>query len=145
MTRLHFSIEINAPREKVWQVLWEDATYRDWTSVFAEGSYAVSDWNEGSTIQFLDPKSGSGMSAVIVKKTPNEFMSFRHIAEIKNGQEQPPAASSGGRENYTLTKNTRTTLTVDLDAPDEYRQMFEDMFPRALGRVKTLSEKQQLV
>jgi hypothetical protein len=52
MKQLHFSTDINAPRETVWNVLWNDATYRDWTSVFAEGSYAVSDWNEGSKIQF---------------------------------------------------------------------------------------------
>ena len=142
MNRLHFSIDIDARRERVWKILWEDATYRDWTSAFAEGSYAVSDWKEGSTIQFLDPTSGSGMSAIIEKKSPNEFMSFKHVAEIKNGHEQPPAAWSGAHENYTLTENgSGTKLSVDLDAPDEYRQMFEDKFPQALQRVKTLSEK----
>jgi hypothetical protein len=31
-------------------------------------------------------------------------------------------------------------LTVDLDTPDEYRQMFEGKFPQALQRVKTLAE-----
>ena len=142
MKQLHFSTEINAPRETVWRVLWDDASFRDWSSVFAEGSYAVSDWNEGSTIQFLDPGSGSGMSAVIEKKRPHEFMSFRHIAEIKDGQEQPPAAWSGAHENYTLTaRNGRTTLKVDLDSSDEYKAMFEDKFPKALQRVKVLSEK----
>lgn len=141
MTRLHFSIDIASPRDKVWRVLWDDASYRDWTSVFAEGSYAESDWNEGSTITFIDPSSGSGMSAVIEKKRPGEFMSFRHEAEIKDGAVQPPASWSGAHENYTLTANDgRTTLTVDLDALDEHRQMFEDKFPQALKRVKSLSE-----
>jgi uncharacterized protein YndB with AHSA1/START domain len=141
MNRLHFSIDIAAPRDKVWRVLWDDASFRDWTSVFAQGSYAVSDWNEGSTIQFIDPSSRDGMSAVIEKKRPGEFMSFRHEAEIKNGKVQPPAEWSGAHENYTLTANDgRTTLTVDLDAPDEYREMFEGKFPEALQRVKQLSE-----
>lgn len=141
LNRLRFSIDIAAPRDKVWRVLWDDASFRDWTSVFAEGSYAVSDWNEGSTIQFIDPASRSGMSAIIEQKRPAEFMSFRHEAEIKDGQVQPPAAWSGAHENYTLTANDgRTTLTVDLDAPDDHRQMFEDKFPQALERVKTLSE-----
>ena len=142
MRKLHFSIDIDAPREHVWNVLWEDGTFRDWTSVFAEGSYAVSDWEEGSKVQFLDPGSGSGMAAVIEKKTPHAFMSFRHVAEIKNGQEQPPASWSGAHENYTLTEHRGgTTLSVDLDAPDEFREMFEDKFPKALQRVKTLSER----
>jgi uncharacterized protein YndB with AHSA1/START domain len=141
MKPLHFAIEIDAPRERVWKTLWDDSSYRDWTGVFAEGSYAVSDWNEGSKIQFLDPAGGNGMSAVIEKKRPVELMSFRHVAEIKNGQEQPPAEWSGAHENYTLTaRNGKTVLSVDLDAPDEYRKMFEDKFPQALRRVKTLAE-----
>jgi uncharacterized protein YndB with AHSA1/START domain len=141
MNRLQFSVDIAAPRDKVWQVLWDDASYRDWTSVFAEGSYAVSDWNEGSPIQFIDPASGNGMAAVIEKKRPGEFMSFRHEAEIKDGTVQPPAAWSGAHENYLLTANDgRTTLRVDLDAADEHRQMFEEKFPQALTRVKNLAE-----
>ena len=141
MNRLHFSIDIKAPRERVWNVLWDDATYRDWTSVFSEGSYAVSDWNEGSPVQFLDATGHSGMSAVIEKMRPGEFMSFRHEAEIKDGQIQPSAGWSGAHENYTLTShNGQTTLAVDLDTADEHRQMFEDRFPKALRRVKTLAE-----
>jgi uncharacterized protein YndB with AHSA1/START domain len=38
VNRLHFSIDIAAPRDKVWRALWDDARFRDWTSVFAEGS-----------------------------------------------------------------------------------------------------------
>jgi uncharacterized protein YndB with AHSA1/START domain len=141
MNRLHFSIDIAAPRDRVWSVLWEDASYRDWTSAFSPGSYAESDWTEGSRIRFLDSSSRNGMSAVIEKKREGEFISFRHEAEIKDGQTQPPAAWSGAHEDYTLSgTDGRTTLTVDLDAPDEYRQMFEDKFPQALQRVKKLSE-----
>jgi uncharacterized protein YndB with AHSA1/START domain len=139
--RLQFAIDIAAPRDRVWKVLWDDATFRQWTSVFAEGSYAVSDWKEGSTVQFIDPASGSGMASVIEKMRPGEFMSFRHDAEIKDGEQQPPAAWSGAHENYTLTKTPGgTSLRVDLDAADDHRQMFEDKFPQALQRVKSLSE-----
>ena len=52
--KIQFSIDINAPKEKVWHVLWNDAIYRKWTSVFSEGSKAVSDWKEGSKIHFLN-------------------------------------------------------------------------------------------
>ena len=44
MKKLQFSIEINAPKEKVWDTLWQDENYRKWTSVFMEGSFAESDW-----------------------------------------------------------------------------------------------------
>lgn len=141
LNRLHFSVDIAAPREKVWKVLWDDRSFRDWSSVFAEGSYAVSDWKEGSEVQFIDPASRGGMSAIIEKKRPGEFMSFRHQAEIKDGKVQP-ASWAGAHEDYTLTEHAgRTTLAVDLDAADEHREMFEDKFPQALKRIKELSEK----
>lgn len=141
LNKLRYAIDIDASRDKVWRVLWDDASFRDWSSVFAEGSYAVSDWKEGSTVQFIDPGSNGGMQGVIETLRPSEFISFRHEAEIKDGKVQPPAAWSGAHENYTLTSsNGRTTLKVDLDAADEHREMFEDKFPKALQRIKTLSE-----
>ena len=81
------------------------------------------------------------MQGVIETLRPSEFISFRHEAEIKDGKVQPPAAWSGAHEDYTLTSsNGRTTLKVDLDAADEHREMFEDKFPKALQRIKKLSE-----
>ena len=141
LNQMHFDIDIDAPRDRVWRVLWDDETFRDWSSVFAEGSHAVSDWKEGSTVHFIDPGSNSGMQAVIEKSRPGEFISFRHEREIKDGQVQPPAEWAGAHENYTLTdRSGRTHLKIDLDAADEHREMFEDRFPKALRRIKTLSE-----
>ncbi len=141
LKQLHYTIDIDAPRDKVWRVLWDDASFRDWSSVFAEGSYAVSDWKEGSTVQFIDPSSNSGMQAIIEKKRPSEYISFRHEAEIKAGKVPPTPEWSGAHENYTLTNsNGRTTLKVDLDAADEHRQLFDDTFPKALTRGKALSD-----
>ena len=67
MTKQEFKVSINAPREKVWEVLWNDATYPAWTSAFSEGSHAVTDWKKGSKILFLDGK-GSGMVSTIAEK-----------------------------------------------------------------------------
>ena len=56
MKKLNFTTKIDAPKEKVWNTLWNDATYRAWTSAFAEGSFAETDnWKEGSKVLFLDP------------------------------------------------------------------------------------------
>jgi len=82
METLQFKIEINAPASKVWRVLWDDATYRKWTTAFCEGSYAVSNWNEGDGVHFLAP-NGDGMYSVIEKKIDKQLMSFRHIGNIK--------------------------------------------------------------
>lgn len=144
MNRLQFSVDINAPRSHVWLALWSDTGYREWTSVFSPGSHAVSDWQEGSTIQFLDGQ-GQGMDSVIEKSVPNEFMSFKHLGEIKDGKVQPlddrTREWSGGHENYTLIdRDGRTRVNVELEAPDEYTEMFSDMFPKALQRLKEVAE-----
>lgn len=75
MKKFDFLIEIKAPKIKVWNVLWDDATYRKWTATFSEGSQALSEWREGSKVLFLSP-GGEGMFSIIHKKIPNEFMSF---------------------------------------------------------------------
>lgn len=146
MKKLHFETTIKASRQKVWDVLWDDATYRQWTSSFSEGSYAVSDWKEGSRIQFLSP-SGDGMYSQIEKLVPWEFMSFRHLGEIRDGMEEPwhqeeqKEGWNGAHENYTLTEvNGNTKLTVELNSTDEFAPYFSDAFPKALAKVKEIAE-----
>jgi hypothetical protein len=87
MQKMNFLTSIHAPKEKVWETLWNDANYRKWTTAFCEGSYAVTDnWKEGTAVKFLDPK-GSGMISKVAANKPNEFMSFEHLGEIINGVE----------------------------------------------------------
>ena len=144
MQKINFSTTINAPKERVWKTLWDDATYRQWTSVFSPGSHAETDWKEGSKVLFLDGK-GSGMVSKIEASRPNEFMSFLHLGEVKDGVEDTESekvkAWAGAHENYTLKEeNGITELTVDMDINDEYKDMFMNIFPKALEQVKSLSE-----
>jgi len=145
METKEFKITIDAPKEKVWNTLWNDATYPEWTSVFASGSRAESDWKKGSKILFLDGK-GSGMVSVIAEKIPNEFMSFKHLGEVKDGVEDTTSDKvsqwSGAFENYTLkTKEGKTELIVDLDISDDFADYFLQTFPKALDKVKEIAEK----
>jgi len=144
MVTLHFTIHIKAASEKVWNILWQDATYRQWVSIFAEGSHAISDWKEGSRILFVGP-SGDGMySEIVLMQTP-EFMSFRHLGVMKEGKEQPSDEDSlkwsGAMENYTLLADQGgTTLTVDINVIDDFQSYFEEHFPLALQKVKEIAE-----
>jgi hypothetical protein len=145
MKKLQFSIDIRAPKEEVWKALWEDSSYRKWTSVFSEGSYAVTDWNEGSKVFFLDSNQ-DGMSSIIAKKVPNERMTFKHIGVVKNGKEQPLDEEakkwSGAIEEYTLRETGGSTrLQVDIDITDDHYDIFQKSFPKALEIVKEISEK----
>ncbi|SMO53837.1 SRPBCC family protein [Solitalea koreensis] len=144
MEKIKFSISINAPKEKVWKVLWDDATYRKWTSAFAEGSHAVTDWKEGSKVLFLDGK-GSGMVSKVAMNKPNEYMSFEHLGIIKNGVEDTDSeevkAWAGALENYTLIEaDGLTSLAVDMDSNEEYKSYFMETWPNALEQIKRLAE-----
>ncbi len=144
MQKLNFTIDINAPKEKVWDILWNDATYPNWTSAFCEGSYAVSDWKEGSRVHFLAP-DGQGMYSNIAKLVENEFISFNHLGILKDKIEQPPTEEtkqwSESFEDYTLTESDGiTNLSVNVDSLDQYVEFFTEKFPMALQNVKNLSE-----
>jgi hypothetical protein len=60
MKQLQFSIKINAAKEKVWDTLWQDETYRDWASIIDPESYMIGDMKEGNEIQFISSASGYG-------------------------------------------------------------------------------------
>lgn len=147
MKKLEFTVNINAPKEKVWEALWKDPNYQKWTSVFSPGSKAVTDWKEGSKVLFLSEK-GDGMYSKIEKSVPNTMMSFKHLGVVKDGIEQPLDEEtkkwSGATENYLLEENAGTTsLKVQMDATDEYKDYFKEKFPKALENVKMLAENQK--
>ena len=145
METLEFKIRIKASAEKVWKVLWDDETYRKWSGSFCEGSYAVSDWNQGDKIHFMSP-SGEGMNSIIEKKIENEYMAFKHIGELKDFKELPLNEEakqwSGAMETYRLIQDDEfTDLTAQVDVIEKYIDYFKEAFPKGLEKVKELAEK----
>lgn len=140
---MQFLIEIKASKEKVWNTLWEDKTFRDWASIIDEGTYMVGEMEEGAEVQFISEVSGYGVTSLIEKLIPNEFVLFRHMVDTKeNGKRKREKEWTGGQESYSLTeRDGNTTLTVELDAPSEQVETFEERLPKALRRVKELAEK----
>ncbi len=147
MEQLNITQHINAPRERIWHVLWGERTYPQWTAPFGEGGRAVSDWKEGSRVQFL-ASEGDGMYAVIDRMEVPACMSFTHKGAIKQGKEQPMDEAtrvwSGARERYILTENKDgTELSVTMDVVESEAASFREMFPKAFAIVKRLAEEGQ--
>ena len=145
MERQTFQIVIDAPREKVWDILWSKATYPEWTAVFSAGSRAETTWQQGSKVLFLDANN-EGMAATIAANRPNEFMSIRHLGMVKDGVEDLDSPKvkqwAGAMENYTLKPiNGQTQLTVEMDVTQEYKDYFQKTWPKALEQVKQLAEQ----
>jgi uncharacterized protein YndB with AHSA1/START domain len=144
LKKIDFSISINAPKEKVWNAIWDDENYKAWTAAFATRSHAVTDWQEGSKVLFLDGK-GDGMFCTIAKKIPNEFMSFKYNGEVKNNVEIPADEKTSpwvnGHENYTLKEaDAVTTLDVEMTVTEDMMDYFTKTFPNALQLVKEIAE-----
>ena len=126
-------------------------TYKEWTNPFnPAGSTFVGSWEQGSEVKFIgeDPNTGKegGMLARIAENRPNEFLSIEHIGIINDGVVDTTSEEvkkwTPAFENYTFTeKDGGTELTIDVDVADEYKGMFEDMWPKALEVLKTLSEE----
>jgi len=145
MKIMQFSIEIQAPRKKVWSALFDDKNFRDWGSIIDGGQYRVGDMKEGNEIQFISSASGYGVTSLVEKLVPNEFVSFRQMADTKDsGKQDREKEWTGGTESYSLTeKEGATTLIVEIDIPPGLGEIFNDRFPKALKRVKDLAERKE--
>lgn len=150
MEKIQVKVFIHAPRKKVWDTMLEDATYREWTRPFNEGSYYKGSWDQGSDIRFLgpDPKTGKegGMISRIKENRLHEFVSIEHLGIIKDGVDDMTSDEvkrwTPAFENYTfLDKDGGTEVVVELDTIQEYKEMFMQMWPKALQALKELAEK----
>ncbi|MFD0792674.1 SRPBCC domain-containing protein [Mucilaginibacter litoreus] len=142
-----FEVSIDASTEKVWDSLWSDANYPKWTNAFCEGSHAVTNWQEGSKVHFLDGNN-SGMFAVIERNEREKFMSIKALGEVVNGNEivdtEMAKACAGSYENYTLTREgDKTHLLIELIAdtlPPEFKDFMDNAWPKALKALKAVAE-----
>lgn len=145
MQMLHLSISIDATKKEVWHTMLDDKTYRIWADIFSKGSHFKGSWEKGSKIHFLGPDD-MGIFSRIEENRPYEFISIQHLGYIKDGKEDLKSkgakAIAGAYENYTLKeKNGITELSVDVDTNEEYKEMFEDLWPKALLKLKELAER----
>ena len=152
MEKIQFKKEINASAQKVYETmlgLKNKASYEYWTAAFNPTSTYEGSWDNGSKILFVgtdeNGKKG-GMVSEIVAHQPAEFVSIRHFGfldgdtEITTGEQVEKWA--GGHENYSFQENNGvTTVTVEMDSVDEYLDYFNNTYPKALDKLKEISEK----
>lgn len=150
MKKINLKIIINAPVAKVWDTVTGDQTYREWTSPFCPGSYFKGDWSKGSKILFLgpDPKTGieGGMTSVIVENILHKYISIQHNGYVNNGVEDTESSEvkawAPSFENYSFNEVANgTEFVLDMDSNDEYYDMFMEMWPKSLEKIKEISER----
>ena len=149
MPKLHFSITISAPKEKVWETMLGEATYRQWTEAFAPGSHFVGSWEQGADIKFLAPDDKGAMEGMVSRireNRPYEYISIEHLGVAQGGKDDTSSEAikgwAGAFENYTFKETDgRTEVLVEMDTADEHQEMFQNMWPNALKKLKELAEK----
>lgn len=129
----------------------DEHTYQQWTKPFNEGSRYEGKWETGSEMRFIgiDDKGNEsgGMYSKIKEVRPYEFVSIEHLGVITETGEVDTTNESVKKwtpafENYTFNdKEGATEVTVEIDISDEWKEMFNDMWPRALTKLKEISEK----
>ncbi len=144
--KLHFSININASKEKVWKTMWDKEAYKIWTSPFCEGSRYEGDLAQDARIHFLAP-DGSGMYSDVMFFKEHSLLVFRHVGNLKNCSEQDIDDESrhwtGCFEVYRLVEiNANTTeLEVEVDVTNGHIESMKKKFPLGLEKLKELSEQ----
>lgn len=142
MKEMQFTVEIHATKDKVWEALWTDETLRQWAGIIDPGTYMAGELKEGSEVQFISAENGYGVTSLVEKLVPYEFLLLRHQADTQDsGERERKKEWTGGTESYSLSeKDGTTTLTVAFDVPPEMEEYFETTYPKALNQVKALAE-----
>ena len=148
MNTLRHSVEIKATKETVWQVLWDDKTFRDWANIIDPGTYMTGELQEGNEVNFIgnsDDGVSFGVTSRVEKLIPYSHISFEQVADITVGNDgsikKRKTQWTGGKETYELEEHDDTvTLSHTQDVPDELVTYFNDKLPQALKRIKSLAE-----
>lgn len=99
---------------------------------------------QGQTVEFISAENGYGVTGLVEKLVPGEYLLLRHQADTQDtGTREREPEWTGGTESYTLVEaNGVTTLTAAFDVPPTQEEYFNEAYPKALARVKELAESQ---
>lgn len=146
MKQLEYKITIDASVEKVWNSMLDADTYEEWTGVSWPGSIYEGNWKQGEDIRFVS-KDGGGILAHLTEIKHHKYVSAEHVAILGVGGEEDRSSDMaksliGTIESYTFDeKNGKTDLTVDLLIDPKWESMFNDGWPKALDKLKEISER----
>jgi len=146
METLSYEIVINAPAQKVWDILWGPETYSEWTQFFGAGSTVMkSDWKVDGKTYFVDGKGNGMVSTIDNLDEPNQVI-FKHLGMVQDGVEDTESMEvkqwSGAFEKYILIDfDGKTKLHVEVQIEKDWQEFINTGFTKGLEVVKRLAEE----
>ena len=148
METLSYEIIINAPKEKVWGVLWNENTYSEWTKFFNlnSSSFMKSDWKVNGKTYFTNAEGAGMVSTIDSLEKPDQIV-FKHLGmRDEAGNEDTESMEvkqwSGCFEKYFLIDfDGKTKLHAEVQTEKDWEEHMNTGFTKGLQIVKELAEK----
>ncbi|PTT71598.1 MULTISPECIES: SRPBCC family protein [unclassified Chryseobacterium] len=148
METLSYEIIINAPKEKVWDVLWNENTYSEWTKFFnpKSASFMKSDWKVNGKTYFTNAEGAGMVSTIDSLEKPDQIV-FKHLGmRDEAGNEDTESMEvkqwSGCFEKYFLIDfDGKTKLHAEVQTEKDWEEHMNTGFTKGLQIVKELAEK----
>ena len=146
MVKLNYEITITAPIDAVWKTMSEHGLYEKWACAFSPDSTFEGVFEQGNEIKFIDPNRG-GTKARLDKVVKHKEVRATHIATItKEGVEETTGPMTkkwiGSKEGYIFIEDDgKTTVKVEIETNSDFAEMFENMWPKALIKLKEVCEE----
>jgi hypothetical protein len=148
MIKVTYSVSINATKAVVYKTMLQKPTYEQWTSIFGPTSTYEGSWLKGSKMSFfaLDEEGNrQGLISEIMENIENTYVSICHKGTLKGETEiyesEDVDSWVDAMEEYTFTEEgIGTILTVNLDTLEAYQSYFDEQYPLALAKLKSICE-----
>lgn len=133
------STNISAPASRVWDAL----TNPDIIRQYFFGTQAVSDWKEGSSLEFKGEWEGKKYvdKGVILKSEPEKLFQYTYLSSFSNLPDLPENYANITYELYEENGETALTVKQENVANEEVRKHSEQNWATVLKNLKDLLEK----
>ena len=137
-------VEINAPASRVWEVLVNPEWLKQWAASFSEGTYAESDWEEGSQVLWKDKAGNIGAKGIVIENVPLKSLAVAFYDDVHADKQ---SATGSYTEKYLLSQaDGKTTLNITAGPlPEEHYKQHEPLWAQAIEKIRWLGEDAMMV
>ena len=130
---------ISAPASRVWDALTNPAIIKQ----YFFGTQAVSDWKEGSPLEFRGEWEGKKYvdKGTILKIEPEKLFQYTYLSSFSNLPDAPENYANISYELYEEDGETALTVKQENIANEEAREHSEKNWEHVLKSLKDLLEK----